>query len=315
MWSISFYLIKAFFVIIPLLVAVAFLTLAERKVLGYIQIRKGPNVVGGGLLQPFADGIKLFIKEMVLPHQASGFVYFFAPVVSFTLAFLVWGLLPYDYGVGISDFKISLLWILALSSITVYAVLMSGWGSRSKYAFLGAVRAAAQMISYEVSIGLLLISVLLCVGSLALNKIVLAQSFIWFFIPFFPVVIMFLVSVLAETNRAPFDLTEGESELVSGYNVEYASMSFALFFLAEYAHIIFMSCLTILLFFGGWSFLPFGLKIVFIVWFFLWTRVSFPRIRYDQLMILLWKGYLPLSLGVVLFVASVLFSFNGPPPI
>nr|WGC76374.1 NADH dehydrogenase subunit 1 [Plesiastrea versipora]WGC76387.1 NADH dehydrogenase subunit 1 [Plesiastrea versipora]WGC76400.1 NADH dehydrogenase subunit 1 [Plesiastrea versipora]WGC76413.1 NADH dehydrogenase subunit 1 [Plesiastrea versipora]WGC76439.1 NADH dehydrogenase subunit 1 [Plesiastrea versipora] len=315
MWSTFFYLIKAVFVIVPLLIAVAFLTLAERKVLGYMQMRKGPNVVGGGLLQPFADGIKLFLKEMVLPHQASAFVYFFAPVASFTLAFIVWGILPYGRGIGISDFNIGLLWVLAISSIGVYAVLMSGWGSRSKYAFLGAIRAAAQMISYEVSIGLILISVLLCVGSLAFNKIVLAQNFIWFFIPFFPIVVMFLVSILAETNRAPFDLTEGESELVSGYNVEYASMSFALFFLAEYAHIIFMSCLTILLFFGGWLVFPFGLKVVFIVCFFLWARASFPRIRYDQLMALLWKGYLPFSLGVVLFVASVLFGFNGPSPI
>lgn len=315
MWSTFFYLIKAIFVVVPLLIAVAFLTLAERKVLGYMQMRKGPNVVGGGLLQPFADGIKLFLKEMVLPHQASFFVYFFAPIASFTLAFIVWGLLPYGKGVGISDFNIGLLWVLAISSIGVYAVLMSGWGSRSKYAFLGAIRAAAQMISYEVSIGLILISLLLCVGSLAFNNIVLAQNFIWFFIPFFPVVVMFLVSILAETNRAPFDLTEGESELVSGYNVEYASMSFALFFLAEYAHIIFMSCLTILLFFGGWLVLPFGLKVIFIVCFFLWVRASFPRIRYDQLMALLWKGYLPFSLGVVLFVASILFGFNGPSPI
>nr|QUQ06885.1 NADH dehydrogenase subunit 1 [Psammocora nierstraszi] len=315
MWSTFFYLIKAIFVVVPLLIAVAFLTLAERKVLGYMQMRKGPNVVGGGLLQPFADGIKLFLKEMVLPHQASFFVYFFAPIASFTLAFIVWGLLPYGKGVGISDFNIGLLWVLAISSIGVYAVLMSGWGSRSKYAFLGAIRAAAQMISYEVSIGLILISILLCVGSLAFNNIVLAQNFIWFFIPFFPVVVMFLVSILAETNRAPFDLTEGESELVSGYNVEYASMSFALFFLAEYAHIIFMSCLTILLFFGGWLVLPFGLKVIFIVCFFLWVRASFPRIRYDQLMALLWKGYLPFSLGVVLFVASILFGFNGPSPI
>nr|YP_010461275.1 NADH dehydrogenase subunit 1 [Trochocyathus caryophylloides]UUF92219.1 NADH dehydrogenase subunit 1 [Trochocyathus caryophylloides] len=315
MWTTFFYLIKAVFVIVPLLITVAFLTLAERKVLGYMQMRKGPNVVGGGLLQPFADGIKLFLKEMVLPQQASAFVYFFAPVASFTLAFIVWGILPYGRGIGISDFNIGLLWVLAISSISVYAVLMSGWGSRSKYAFLGAIRAAAQMISYEVSIGLILISVLLCVGSLAFNKIVLAQSFIWFFIPLFPIVVMFLVSILAETNRAPFDLTEGESELVSGYNVEYASMSFALFFLAEYAHIIFMSCLTILLFFGGWLVFPYGLKVVFIVCFFLWARASFPRIRYDQLMALLWKGYLPFSLGVVLFVASVLFGFNGPSPI
>nr|YP_009104304.1 NADH dehydrogenase subunit 1 [Solenosmilia variabilis]AGJ71844.1 NADH dehydrogenase subunit 1 [Desmophyllum pertusum]AGJ71857.1 NADH dehydrogenase subunit 1 [Desmophyllum pertusum]AIU56241.1 NADH dehydrogenase subunit 1 [Solenosmilia variabilis]AIU56249.1 NADH dehydrogenase subunit 1 [Solenosmilia variabilis]UUF92232.1 NADH dehydrogenase subunit 1 [Desmophyllum pertusum] len=315
MWPTFFYIIKAFVVLVPLLIAVAYLTLAERKVLGYMQARKGPNVVGGGLLQPFADGIKLFLKEMVIPHRVSGFVYLLAPVLSFILAFIVWGILPYNKGVGISDFKIGLLWIMAISSVSVYAILMSGWGSRSKYAFLGAVRAAAQMISYEVSIGLIIISVLLCVGSLSLNEIVLTQNEIWFFFPLFPVVIMFLVSILAETNRAPFDLTEGESELVSGYNVEYASMSFALFFLAEYAHIIFMSCLTVLLFFGGWLLLPLGFKTVFIVLFFLWARASFPRVRYDQLMALLWKGYLPLSLGIVIFVASILFGFNGSPPI
>ncbi|YP_002149702.1 NADH dehydrogenase subunit 1 (mitochondrion) [Stylophora pistillata] len=325
MWFTFFYLIKSIIIIIPLLIAVAFLTLAERKILGYMQIRKGPNVVGGGLLQPFADGVKLFIKEMILPHQANKFVYLLAPVISFTLAFFVWGFLPYEKGVSISDFKISLLWILAISSISVYAILMSGWGSKSKYAFLGAIRAAAQMISYEVSIGLILISVLLCVGSLSVTEIVLAQNNgIWFFFPLFPVTIMFFASILAETNRAPFDLTEGESELVSGYNVEYASMSFALFFLAEYAHIILMSCLTTIFFLGGWlSPIPdfkggagwFGFKVVFIIFFFIWVRASFPRIRYDQLMALLWKGYLPLSLGMVIFVASVLFGFNGPPPI
>nr|QQK55180.1 NADH dehydrogenase subunit 1 [Letepsammia formosissima]QQK55193.1 NADH dehydrogenase subunit 1 [Rhombopsammia niphada]QQK55206.1 NADH dehydrogenase subunit 1 [Letepsammia superstes] len=319
-------LLKILMVVVPLLIAVAYLTLAERKVLGYMQARKGPNVVGVvGLVQPFADGVKLFTKEMVIPHHTNLFVYIVAPVLSFTLALIVWGVVPYERGVLISDLKIGILYVLAVSSIGVYAILMSGWASNSKYAFLGAIRAAAQMISYEVSIGLIIISVLLCVGSLSVTEIVLAQnSSVWFFFPLFPVAIMFFASALAETNRAPFDLTEGESELVSGYNVEYASMSFALFFLAEYAHIILMSCLTTILFFGGWL-SPviyfkggagwFGLKAVLVVLLFIWVRASFPRIRYDQLMALLWKVYLPLSLGVVTFVASVLFGLNGPPPI
>ncbi|BFJ44962.1 NADH dehydrogenase subunit 1 (mitochondrion) [Fimbriaphyllia ancora] len=318
--------LKILMVLVPLLITVAYLTLAERKVLGYMQARKGPNVVGvSGLAQPFADGLKLFTKEMVIPHQTNLFIYIVAPVLSFTLALVVWGVVPYGRGVLISDLKIGVLYILAVSSISVYAILMSGWASNSKYAFLGAIRAAAQMISYEVSIGLIIISVLLCVGSLSVTEIVLAQnSGVWFFFPLFPVTIMFFASALAETNRAPFDLTEGESELVSGYNVEYASMSFALFFLAEYAHIILMSCLTTIFFLGGWlspvKYLKggagwFGLKVVLIIFLFIWVRASFPRIRYDQLMSLLWKAYLPLSLGVVTFVASVLFGLNGPPPI
>nr|AKF78584.1 NADH dehydrogenase subunit 1 [Pseudocorynactis sp. SIO] len=319
-------LLKVLVVVVPLLIAVAYLTLAERKVLGYMQARKGPNVVGvAGLVQPFADGVKLFTKEMVIPHHTNLFVYIMAPMLSFTLALVVWGVVPYERGVLISDLKIGILYVLAISSISVYAILMSGWASNSKYAFLGAIRAAAQMISYEVSIGLIIISVLLCVGSLSITEIVLAQnSGVWFVLPLFPVTIMFFASALAETNRAPFDLTEGESELVSGYNVEYASMSFALFFLAEYAHIILMSCLTILLFGGGWL-SPiiyfkggagwFGLKVALIILLFIWVRASFPRIRYDRLMALLWKAYLPLSLGIVTFVASILFGLNGPPPI
>ena len=246
-------LIKVFMIIIPLLVAVAYLTLAERKILGYMQARRGPNVVGAyGLFQPLADGMKLFSKELVVPHFANLFIYVAAPVFSFTLALIAWGIMPYDKGVLISDLKIGVLFALALSSISVYAILMSGWASQSKYAFLGAIRAAAQMISYEVSIGLILITVVLCVGSLNITEIVWGQSWgTWFVFPLFPAAMMFLASALAETNRAPFDLTEGESELVSGYNVEYSSMSFALFFLAEYAHIILMSCLTTILFFGG----------------------------------------------------------------
>ncbi len=318
-------ILKILFIVVPLLVAVAYLTLAERKVLGYMQARKGPNVVGVyGLLQPLADGIKLFSKELVIPHHANLFVYIAAPILSFSLALIAWGVIPYERGVAIGDLKIGILFLLAVSSISVYATLMSGWASQSKYAFLGAIRAAAQMISYEVSIGLIIIAVILCVGSLNITEIVLAQSNgSWFLFPLFPAAMMFFASALAETNRAPFDLTEGESELVSGYNVEYASMSFALFFLAEYAHIILMSCLTTILFLGGWlSPIPFirggatwfGFKASFIILLFVWVRASFPRMRYDQLMALLWKSYLPLSLALVVWVAGILFGFNGLPP-
>nr|YP_009413534.1 NADH dehydrogenase subunit 1 [Zoanthus sansibaricus]ASM81632.1 NADH dehydrogenase subunit 1 [Zoanthus sansibaricus] len=325
-------IIKILVIVVPLLVAVAYLTLAERKVLGYMQARKGPNVVGVyGLLQPLADGVKLFAKEMVIPHHANLFIYVAAPILSFTLALIAWGVIPYERGVLISDLKVGILYSLAISSISVYAILMSGWSSNSKYAFLGAIRAAAQMVSYEVSIGLIIITVILCVGSLNITEIVLAQgNSVWFFFPLFPAAMMFFASALAETNRAPFDLTEGESELVSGYNVEYASMSFALFFLAEYAHIILMSCMTTILFLGGWlspiAVFPlggllgkggawwFGIKTAFIILLFIWIRASFPRMRYDQLMALLWKSYLPLSLALVILVAGVLLGFNGLPP-
>lgn len=315
-------IIKIFIILLPLLLSIAFLTLAERKVLGYIQSRKGPNVVGTyGLLQPFADGLKLFVKEIIIPNHANTCLYIIAPILSLTLAFVAWAVIPYDQGVMLSDISIGILYLFAVSSISVYAVLMSGWASNSKYAFLGAIRAAAQMISYEVSIGLIIISVVLCAGSLNLTKIVIAQNTIWFFLPLFPATIMFFVSILAETNRVPFDLTEGESELVSGFNVEYSSMSFALFFLAEYAHIILMSTFTVLLFLGGW-FSPFngsynffwlGIKIAFIIFLFIWVRATLPRIRYDQLMALLWKSYLPLSLAFVILVSSLLIGLNGLP--
>ena len=313
-------IIKIFIILIPLLVSIAFLTLAERKVLGYIQMRRGPNVVGYyGLLQPFADGLKLFVKEIIIPNHANTFLYMIAPILSLTLAFVAWAVIPYDNGIMLSDISIGILYLFAVSSISVYAVLMSGWASNSKYAFLGGIRAAAQMISYEVSIGLIIISIVLCAGSLNLTKIVINQNTIWFIIPLFPALIMFFVSILAETNRVPFDLTEGESELVSGFNVEYSSMSFALFFLAEYAHIILMSTFAVLLFLGGWLF-PFnsgifglGIKTIFIVFLFIWVRATLPRIRYDQLMALLWKSYLPLSLAFVVLVASFLIGLNGLP--
>lgn len=317
-------LLKVFCILVPLLVSIAYLTLAERKVLGYIQGRKGPNVVGMyGILQPIADGLKLFIKEIIIPNYANMYIYILSPIFSLTLALIAWGVIPYKQGVVLSDIEIGILYLFVVSSISVYTVLMSGWSSNSKYAFLGAIRGAAQMISYEVSIGLIIISVVLCVGSLNLMEIVVSQKKIWYIIPLFPVAIMFFVSALAETNRVPFDLTEGESELVSGFNVEYSSMFFALFFLGEYCHIILMSVLGVLLFLGGWQ-LPlnifecsgiFEIKVVFLLFLFIWIRGTYPRIRYDQLMSLLWKSYLPMSLGFVGFVSGVLVGFNAFPAV
>ena len=310
---------KALCILLPLLIAIAYLTLVERKVLGYIQGRKGPNIVGlYGLFQPLVDGLKLFIKETIIPNYANLYIYLLSPVLSLILAFIAWGVIPYESGILLSDLKIGVLYLFAVSSISVYSVLMSGWSSNSKYAFLGAIRGAAQMISYEVSIGLIIISVILCVGSLNLIAIVFSQRIIWFALPLFPIMIMFFVSVLAETNRTPFDLTEGESELVSGFNVEYSSMFFALFFLAEYCHIILMSALGVILFLGGECVFfhlykgngIFGIKIAFLVFLFIWIRGTYPRIRYDQLMFLLWKSYLPLSLGMVSMVSGVLVGFN-----
>ena len=314
-----FELIKFFIVIIPVLISVAYLTLGERKVLGYTQTRKGPNVVGiYGLLQPLADGLKLFSKEMVIPNHVSLFLYFFAPILALTLSLLVWSTLPLGNSLLLSDMQLGLLFIFALSSVGVYAILTSGWSSNSKYAFIGALRAAAQMISYEVSIGLIVISVILCSSSFNLTSIINTQSQAsWFVYPLLPAALMFFISCLAETNRAPFDLTEGESELVSGYNVEYSSMSFALFFLAEYSHIIFMSFLFSVLFLGGYSLLGYSLSLILfiktslIIFLFVWVRTSFPRLRYDQLMALLWKTYLPLSLSFVILVNSILWIING----
>lgn len=320
-------ILKILVIIVPLLISVAYVTLAERKVIGSMQIRKGPNVVGlYGLLQPLADGLKLFAKETILPSHANLIIFVLAPILGFILSLISWAVIPYSEFAVLADLNIGILYLFTVSSISVYSLLMSGWASNSKYAFFGAIRAAAQMISYEVSIGIIIISVILCVGELNISSIVLAQKDIWFFIPLFPAFLMFFVSALAETNRAPFDLTEGESELVSGFNVEYSAMTFALFFLAEYGHIILMSFFTSILFFGGWlppfdlfpftlipSYIWIALKTSFFIFVFIWVRVSFPRIRYDQLMQLLWKSYLPFSLAFVIFVASVLYIFNGLP--
>ena len=312
------YLLKILVIVVPLLIAVAYVTLAERKIMGSMHIRKGPNVVGVfGLLQPLADGLKLFSKETIIPTHSNWIVFLIAPVLSLILALLSWAVIPYGSTAVLSDVNIGILYLFAVGSISVYAILMSGWGSNSKYAFFGAIRAAAQMISYEVCIGLIMLAVIVCAGSLNLTDIVNAQKGCWFIFPLFPAFIMFFVSALAETNRAPFDHAEAESELVSGFNVEYSGMTFALFFLAEYAHIIIMSLITALLFLGGWlpilgmEFIPdsinLAIKTTLFIFGFIWVRASFPRMRYDALMQLLWKSYLPLSLGFTIFVSSIIF--------
>ena len=311
-------------IVVPVLISVAYLTLAERKIMGSMQQRKGPNVVGFlGLLQPLADGLKLLLKETVIPTNANTFGFIFAPILTLMLSLFGLSVIPFSTFSFFVDINIALLFLFAVSSLGVYGIIISGWASNSRYAFFGALRSAAQMISYEVSIGLILISILVCTGSLSFVDIVFFQKFIFFVIPFFPLFLMFLISILAETNRAPFDLPEAESELVSGYNVEYASMGFALFFLAEYSSMILMSSLTILMFLGGWLFFIieienpiinssiFALKICLILFFYIWVRASFPRYRIDQLMRLCWKIFLPLSLAFVIFVLSAIFSFNG----
>ncbi|CAO3413898.1 NADH-quinone oxidoreductase subunit NuoH [Azospirillum endophyticum] len=312
---------------VPLLVAVAFMTYAERKIMGAMQMRQGPSIVGPfGLMQPFADGLKLFAKEQILPEGANRVVFYVAPMLTFFLALIAWAVIPFDYGVVLSNINVGVLYLFAISSLGVYGIVMAGWASNSRYAFLGALRSAAQMVSYEVSMGLIIITVLLCVGSLNLTDIVRAQEKIWFCIPLLPMFVMFFISALAETNRAPFDLPEGESELVAGFMVEYSSAPFALFFLGEYANMILMSAMTSILFLGGWlpplPFAPFtwvpgivwfALKIAFCLFTYVWVRATVPRYRYDQLMRLGWKVFLPLSLFWVVLTAGVLVTFGWLP--
>jgi NADH-quinone oxidoreductase subunit H len=318
---------KILAIVVPLLVAVAFLTLAERKVIAAMQLRKGPNVVGPfGLLQPFADGLKLLLKETIIPSGANRLVFILAPILTFLLSLIAWAVIPFDAGLVLADINVGILYLFAISSLGVYGIIMAGWASNSKYAFLGALRSAAQMVSYEVSIGFVIITVLLCVGSLNLQQIVLAQKNVWFFIPLFPMFIIFFVSALAETNRSPFDLPEGESEIVAGYFVEYSSMAFALFFLGEYGAMILMSGMTSILFLGGWlppfDIAPFNwipgplwlaAKMAFCLFVFLWVRATLPRHRYDQLMRLGWKVFLPFSLLWVVLTAGVLMATGWVP--
>jgi NADH-quinone oxidoreductase subunit H len=318
-------------VTVPLLIAVAMLTYFERKVIAAMQLRKGPNVVGPfGLLQPFADGLKLLMKETIIPTQANRVMFILAPILTFALALLGWAVIPLSGEFVIANVNVGVLYLFAISSLGVYGIIISGWASNSKYAFLGAIRSSAQMVSYEVSIGLVIVTVLLCVGSLNLGDIVRAQEGgigNWYVCSFlFPMFVVFFISALAETNRLPFDLPEAESELVAGYNVEYSSMSFALFFLGEYANMILISAMTVILFMGGWyapvnlemlSWVPgvvwFSLKIAFVLFLFLWVRATFPRYRYDQLMRLGWKIFLPFSLlWVVGTSAYLVYSGNLP---
>nr|QSJ54516.1 NADH dehydrogenase subunit 1 [Racovitzia glacialis] len=307
--------------IVPVLLAVAFLTLLERKVLGYMQLRKGPNIVGPyGLLQPIADGLKLFIKEPVRPSTSSPLLFLLAPILALTLALALWAPLPLPYPV--IDLNLGVLFVLALSSLAVYSILGSGWASNSKYALVGALRAVAQTISYEVSLGLILLSVIIFAGGFTLQTFNVAQESVWLVLPAWPLAAMWYISTLAETNRAPFDLTEGESELVSGFNVEYAGGPFALFFLAEYSNILLMNTLSTILFLGA-SHIPslpeltttnLMLKAALLSVVFLWVRASYPRFRYDQLMHLIWKNFLPLTLGLVIWHLALPIAFTGLPP-
>nr|YP_010379918.1 NADH dehydrogenase subunit 1 [Forcipiger flavissimus]UDF87727.1 NADH dehydrogenase subunit 1 [Forcipiger flavissimus] len=307
--------------IVPVLLAVAFLTLVERKVLGYMQLRKGPNVVGPyGTLQPIADGLKLFIKEPIRPSTSSPILFLLAPMLALTLALIMWAPMPLPYPV--IDLNLGILFLLAMSSLAVYSILGSGWASNSKYALIGALRAVAQTISYEVSLGLILLNVIIFAGGFTLQTFNTAQEATWLLLPAWPLAAMWYISTLAETNRAPFDLTEGESELVSGFNVEYAGGPFALFFLAEYANILLMNTLSVVLFLGASHTPAFPeltsinmmVKAALLSLAFLWIRASYPRFRYDQLMHLIWKSFLPLTLALVIWHLALSIAFAGLPP-
>nr|AAX94692.1 NADH dehydrogenase 1 [Leptolalax arayai] len=314
------FLINPLLYMVPILLAVAFLTLLERKVLGYMQFRKGPNIVGPmGLLQPVADGIKLFIKEPIRPSSSSQTLFLFAPTLALSLAMIIWMPLPMPF--SLSDLNLGALFILTISSLAVYSILASGWASNSKYALIGALRAVAQTISYEVSMGLILLCMVIFSGGFYLFNFNITQEQIWLIIPGWPVALMWYTSTLAETNRAPFDLTEGESELVSGFNVEYAAGPFALFFLAEYANIMLMNTLSVIMFLGSshlffpaLSTLSIMLKAALLITMFIWIRASYPRFRYDQLMHLIWKNFLPLTLAMTMWHVSLPMSMLGLAP-
>ena len=314
-------------VLMPVLISVAFLVYAERKVLALIQLRRGPNVVGPfGILQSFADALKLLTKENIVPANSNKIVFLLAPIITMVLSLAGWAVIPFAPNWVIADINVGIMYLFAVSSLGVYGIIMAGWASNSQYPFLGALRSAAQMVSYEVSIGFVIITVLLCVGSLNLSKIVEAQQTVWFAIPLLPMFIVFFISALAETNRLPFDLPEDESTLVAGFFTEYSSASFVLFFLGEYASMILMSSMTVILFMGGWlppfdiyplNAIPgviwFVIKIIFILFLFIWVRGTFPRYRYDQLMRLGWKIFLPLSLLWVVLTAGFLIVFDMVP--
>lgn len=321
--------IKIVAIILPLLVVVAYLTYAERRVIGLMQMRRGPNVVGPfGLLQPIADAVKLMFKEVIVPTPASKIVFIISPMITFILSLIGWAVIPFAQGAVLSDINVGVLYVLAVSSLGVYGIIMAGWASNSKYAFLGAIRSSAQMISYEVSMGLVIVTVLLVTGTLNLSEIVEYQRNmpLWIHILLAPMAVVFFISVLAETNRLPFDLPEAESELVAGYNVEYSSMSFALFFLGEYANMVLVSAMTTTFFLGGYlppfgisfleivpGFIWFAIKVCFLLFVFLWIRATLPRYRYDQLMRLGWKVLLPLTLFWIVLTASLLVMTDSLP--
>nr|QFR52793.1 NADH dehydrogenase subunit 1 [Podarcis siculus] len=321
MQKLMTYIISPISYIIPILIAVAFLTLLERKILGYMQLRKGPNMVGPfGVLQPVADGIKLFIKEPIRPTHASPTLFILAPTLALLLALMMWTPMPMPY--PLADMNLGLLFLLALSSMMVYTILWSGWASNSKYALMGALRAIAQTISYEVTLGIILLSIIMLTGAFTMSTLIITQEHMWLILPTWPLAMMWYVSTLAETNRAPFDLTEGESELVSGFNVEYAAGPFALFFLAEYMNILMMNTLSCILFFSPTITLQTELftinlmtKTTLLTIGFLWARASYPRFRYDQLMHLLWKQFLPATLALYLWYVSLPISLAGLPPL
>ena len=323
-WPTVIIAAKVLAIVLPLLIVVAYLVWAERKVMAAAQLRLGPNVVGPfGLLQSFADLIKMVLKETIVPTGANKVVFLIAPMVTFVLALIAWAVIPFSAGVVLADINVGILFLFAVSSMGVYGIIMAGWASNSRYAFLGALRSAAQMVSYEVSMGFVIITVLIVAGSLNLSDIVEAQRGLWFAVPLLPMFVIFFISTLAETNRHPFDLPEAETELVAGYQVEYSAMAFGLFFVGEYANMVLMSALTTILFLGGWlppfdvapfTWIPdiawFFLKIGFLLFVFIWVRATLPRYRYDQLMRLGWKVFLPASLFWVALTAIVVVTFD-----
>ncbi|ADQ83889.1 MULTISPECIES: NADH-quinone oxidoreductase subunit NuoH [Methylovorus] len=322
-WPVVWTLVKIIAIVAPIMGAVAYLTLAERKVIGFMQVRMGPNRVGYfGLLQPIADGLKLLMKEIIIPSAANKTLFLLGPVLAIAPALAAWAVVPFDVDMILADIDAGLLYILAMTSVAVYGVIIAGWASNSKYAFLGSLRSAAQIVSYEIAMGFALVGVLMCAGSLNLGKIVVAQAggfWQWYWLPLFPLFIVYFISAVAETNRAPFDVAEGESEIVAGFHVEYSGMAFAVFFLAEYANMILVCMLAAIMFLGGWQPLldvaPFNMipgflwliiKVALLLFFFLWFRATFPRYRYDQIMRLGWKVFIPITLVWIIVVGGLM---------